>query len=136
MGKISEIRPLWPIIVFVIIGILFLIFGLKPLLTFNETSIVTITNKLHGSSVWYVKGRDNPEDYYILIDIDKEKELATTPDILLDHLSLLLLNGQMSTELRSAVKEMIEYHNVKNTERRVTEAIFLIMSSPEAAVLK
>ena len=102
----------------------------------DETSIVTITNKLHGSSFWYVKGRDNPEDYYILIDIDKEKELATTPDILLDHLSLLLLNGQMSTELRSAVKEMIEYHNVKNTERRVTEAIFLIMSSPEAAVLK
>lgn len=102
----------------------------------DETSIVNITNKLYGSTYWYIKGNDNVEDYYIVIDIDKEKSLASDPDALLDRLNLLLLSGTMSSELRSAVKEMIEFHDVENTTQRVTEAIFLIMSSPEGSVQK
>jgi hypothetical protein len=42
----------------------------------------------------------------------------------------------MSSELRSAVKEMIEFHDAENTTQRVTEAIFLILSSPEGSVQK
>ena len=64
-----------------------------------------------------------------------EMELEDDRDALLDHLDLLLLGGRMTADLRLEVNKLMDSRDYKNAaSQRVAEAIFLIASSPEAAI--
>ena len=62
-------------------------------------------------------------------------DIEPDPDALLDHLDLLLLGGRMTPELRAETQALMDARDYQNAaSQRVAEAIFLIASSPEAAI--
>ncbi len=113
----------------------------------DESSITTISNRLYAFTKWRVRGHDdlNPDQNAIkdlmYINLDKEKQLAANPDDLINHLNLLLLNGEMSTFTKGIVKEMIEFTKINGNEtaeqlnnklrNRATDAIIMVMNSPD-----
>lgn len=113
----------------------------------DESSITTISNRLYAFTKWRVRGHDdgNPDQNAIkdlmFINLDKEKQLAANSDDLINHLNLILLNGEMSAFTKGIVKEMIEFTTIKGNEtadqlnnklrNRATDAIIMIMNSPD-----
>lgn len=103
----------------------------------NETTIVTTTNRLYVNAVLRYVGRvANPGPADILLDIEREKTMASDPPTLIDHLNLLLMSGQMSVEMRNELIDVIEGIALGDGSQRVVEALYLIVSSPEFAVQK
>lgn len=101
----------------------------------DETSIIKMTNRLLANTLWSHNFKNDSGGQRIAIDITTEMDLEPDPEALLDHLNLLLLGGQMSLDLRFATLDLMEARNHPNAaSQRVAEAIFLIASSPEAAV--
>jgi len=71
----------------------------------------------------------------ISIDISHEMSLEPDPEALLDHLDKLLLGGRMSENLRDQALSLMASRDYDGgASQRVVEAIFLIASSPEAAI--
>jgi len=71
----------------------------------------------------------------VAINIDREMDMEEDRDALLDHLNLLLLGGRMSADLRLEINKLMDERNYTNgASNRIAEAIFLIVSSPEAAI--
>jgi hypothetical protein len=113
----------------------------------DESSITTMSNRLYALTKWRVRGHDdqNPDANAIkdimYINLDKEKQLAANSDALIDHLNLLLLNGEMTAFTKGIVKEMIEFTVISGNEtasnlnnklrNRATDAIIMIMNSPD-----
>ena len=100
----------------------------------DETSIVTLTGRLLASSIWNHGARAEVNPQSISIDIDREIALEPDPEALLDHLDLLLLGGRMTEALRAEARELMASRRGDQAALRVAEAIFLIATSPEAAV--
>ena len=73
------------------------------------------------------------------LNLTTERSLAGDTNVLLDHLTTLLLPGQMSPRLRSL---LYDYLNPMagatdaNKMTRVTEALYLISLCPEFAIQK
>jgi uncharacterized protein (DUF1800 family) len=70
-------------------------------------------------------------------DFQYEIELAKDTGQLLDHLDMLLMAGQMSSEAKAIVAEHIDtFDSVAEQERlyRVAEAVYLLWMSPEYAI--
>jgi uncharacterized protein (DUF1800 family) len=63
-----------------------------------------------------------------------ELALASTPDKLVDHLNLILMQNTMSPTLRGQILDAISVNNTDSN--KVYLAIFLIMASPEYLVQK
>ncbi len=100
----------------------------------DESSIIKMTSKLLSASV-YSHNYNTANTQTITIDIEREMQLEPNPDELIEHLNLLLLGGRMSTELKDEVRELMSTRVHDGAESlRVTEAIFLIVTSPEAAL--
>lgn len=101
----------------------------------DETSIIKMTNRLLANTLWSHNFKNDGNGQRIAIDITKEMELEPDRDELLDHLDLLLLGGRMSFELRYAINDLMDARQFPGAaSHRVTESIFLIASSPEAAI--
>ena len=101
----------------------------------DETSIIKITSRLLANTIWSHNFKNDSSGKRIAIDITFEMELQSDRDELLDHLDLLLLGNQMSIELRNEVSSMMDERNYEGAaSQQVVEAIFLIASSPEAAL--
>ena len=102
----------------------------------DESSIIGITNRLLSNSVWSHNFNYWSDQHRIALDIRREVSLeAEDPEKMLDHLDLLLLGGDMSEPLRNITRELMdEYTFEGGGPQRVIEAIFLIVSSPEAAI--
>lgn len=101
----------------------------------DETSIIKVTNRLLASTIWSHNYKHDGNGQRIAINISREMELEPDPEALLDHLDMLLLGGRMSSALRDEVKTLMDARNHSNgASARVVEAIFLIASSPEAAL--
>jgi len=101
----------------------------------DEASIIKITNRLLASTIWSHNFKHDSEGKRIAIDITKEMELEPDRKALLDHLDLLLLGGEMSPELRREINQLMDSRDYPlAASQRVVEAIFLIASSPEAAL--
>ncbi len=101
----------------------------------DETSIIKVTNRLLASTLWSHNFKHDGNGSRIVIDIDREMELEPDRQAFLDHLDLLLLGGRMTTELRETVSQMMEARDYPNAaSQRVVEAIFIVVSSPEAAL--
>ncbi len=101
----------------------------------DESSIITITSRLLSNTIWAHNFKISGDGQRIAISIDREMDLEPDNDELLDHLDLLLLGGRMTDELRQNVQELMDERDHANgASTRVAEAIFLIISSPEAAI--
>ncbi len=82
------------------------------------------------------------EDYQsavgcLRVDFDEEIGLARDTQTFLDHISVLMLNGQMSEGMRSILAEHIEPFDSNDAQQRlyrVAEAVYLTWISPEFAV--
>ncbi len=101
----------------------------------DETSVITITSRLLASTLWSHNYKNDTDGKRIAINIRREMDLEPDREALLDHLNLILLGGRMSPELRAEVNLLMDERDYKNgASQRVVEAIFLIATSPEAAV--
>jgi len=101
----------------------------------DETSVITITSRLLASTLWSHNFKNENDGNRIAINITREMELEPDEDALLGHLDLLLLGGQMSAEMRTELKELMGARSYANAaSQRVVEAIFLIVTSPDAAI--
>lgn len=101
----------------------------------DESSIITITSRLLASTIWSHNFKDDIEPSRMTIDISDEMNMVTDTTELLNHLNLLLLGGRMSSELENEVMSLMSARDYEGSEsQRVVEAIYLIASSPEAAL--
>lgn len=101
----------------------------------DETSIIKVTNRLLASTLWSHNFKHDGDGKRIVIDISREMNLEPDRQAFLDHLDLLLLGGRMSAELREEVNQMMDARdNPNSASLRVVEAIFVIVTSPEAAL--
>lgn len=101
----------------------------------DESAIVTLTSRLLGNSIWSHNYKNDTDSRYIAIDIRREMQLEPDPEALINHLDRLLLGGRMTEPMRNEVRSLMNSRTHANlASLRVTEAIFLILSSPEAAV--
>jgi len=101
----------------------------------DENSIISLTSRLAASVLYSHNYKSNPSNKRITINIDREMQLEPNPDELVEHLNQVLLGGQMSQALKSEVKTlMAERPGDNSASLRVVEAIFLIVTSPEASV--
>ena len=101
----------------------------------DESSVVLLTVRLLANSIWSHNYKADLDPRRMTIDITREMQLEEDRDALIDHLDLLLLGGRMSAALREEVLALMAERDYKNgASQRVGEAIFLIVTSPEAAV--
>ena len=101
----------------------------------DETSIIKITNRLLANTLWSHNFKHDTQGQRIAIDISAEMDLEPDREALLDHLDLLMLGGQMSEDLRYEVNSLMDARSYESAaSQRVVEAIFLIATSPEAAI--
>lgn len=102
----------------------------------DETSITKITGRLLASTIWSHNFKNDGGNNRIAINITHEMALENdSRDALLEHLDLLLLGGRMSAQLRFELEGLMDQRNHANAASlRVAESIYLIASSPEAAV--
>jgi len=101
----------------------------------DETSMISMTSRLLSNSLWSHNYKVTSGDKRIAINIDREMDMEDDRDGLLDHLDLLLLGGRMSADLRLEVNTLMDSRDYNNAaSQRIAEAIFMIISSPEAAV--
>ena len=102
----------------------------------DETSIISMTSRLMINSVWSHNHKSTAgESSNIAINIDRELDIEPDREAFLNHLDILLLGGRMSSELRLQVSQLMDARTFENAApQRVSEAIFLISSSPEAAI--
>lgn len=103
----------------------------------DESSIITITNRLLASSIWANNHIEDLDERQLAIDISEEVAMEADPYVLLEHLNLLLLGGRMTEELKTEILALMDERDYEGGEaQRVVEAIYLVASSPEAAIQK
>lgn len=76
------------------------------------------------------------EDYdpTVVMDYDTELDLASNPAALVDHLNILLAAGQLSESTQTIIETAVA--QMPGSELRLDMALYLILLSPEFAVLK
>jgi len=101
----------------------------------DESSMISITSRMLANSLWSHNYKVQGDGHRIAINIDREMAIEDDREALLDHLDLLILGGRMSEQLRNEVSSLMDTRDYNNAaSQRIAEAIFLIMSSPEAAI--
>jgi len=97
--------------------------------------MISISSRLLANSVWSHNYKVKSDSHRIAINIDREMQMEDDREGLLDHLNLLLLGGRMSDDLRFEINRLMDSRDYRNAgSQQISEAIFLIVSSPEAAV--
>jgi hypothetical protein len=97
----------------------------------EETSVVGYLNYMQTA---IRSGAGNTSD--VKADYTPELSLTDTPELLVDRINLLLMQNQMSSDLRTKIIGAIN-SNPKNSKlNKVYLAVFLTMASPEYIVQK
>ena len=101
----------------------------------NSTFITETTNRFFSDVIYRYQGASNLAGDVVRINITYERTLADTPAALVDHLDLLLLAGQMSAAMKASVVSLVtDTDDSDDGSRRVVEAIYIIVTSPEFAI--
>jgi hypothetical protein len=69
----------------------------------------------------------------IEFDFSREKELSPDPEMLVQHLDLLLCNGTLSDESRAIITNALVDHT-ENTNLRARGAILAVLTSPACVI--
>jgi uncharacterized protein (DUF1800 family) len=84
--------------------------------------------------VFYSWERDDP---YSILNLRELEELAQDPEILLNHLDLLLTHGNLGDRTKGIIKQTLgTFISGNYRELRVRMALYLIMISPDYAIFK
>ncbi len=95
----------------------------------NQVNYWTVYNYVMNS--WE---NDNP---YAVLNLSDLEELAQDPEVLLNRLDILFTHGNLSDRTRDIIKRTIENFRYGNFRKeRVLMALYLIMISPDYAILK
>lgn len=99
----------------------------------DSYSSISFPNRLwqlvgEGFSLW--------ETYRFPLDLSRERELATTPERLVDHLNLLFCAGKMKPTTRDLILQAIEDIPAEQSGARAQVAVYLVLVCPEGAVMK
>ncbi len=104
----------------------------------NSRTSVGMMNQVNGWAVYgNVMGSWSEFDPNSYVNYDDLRDLGRDPEVLINHLDLLFTHGQLSNRTRSIIKEAIEdliYEDYR--EDRVKLALYLLMVSPDYAILK
>ncbi|HYF34428.1 MAG TPA: DUF1800 family protein, partial [Prosthecobacter sp.] len=99
----------------------------------DSFSSISFPNRLwlmleEGFSLW--------ETYRFPIDLSREKDLASSPERLVDYLNTLFCGGRMRASTRSLVLSAINQIPAGQTTARARVAAYLVMTCPEGAIMK
>lgn len=101
----------------------------------TDNLIVNTANFLNQLLLWIGLEEWTLDGTITTINTDREAAMADNPEQLLDHLNVLLLNGQMSGELRQILSSHLNNGSFPEDERkngtRAREIILLILNSPD-----
>lgn len=101
----------------------------------DESAIIKLTSRLLANTLWSHNYKNEPDSKRIAINIETEMQLEPDRDALIDHLDMLLLGGNMTEAMRQEIHTIMDARGYSGAaSQRVVEAIYLIVSSPEAAV--
>jgi Protein of unknown function (DUF1800) len=92
----------------------------------TETTVVEQANELYSAIF-------NP-DYPL--ELSMEMGLASNPTALIDHLNAKMMNGTMTSAMRTVLIQTITQIAANNPDSRVKSAIYLIVNSPEFVIDK
>jgi uncharacterized protein (DUF1800 family) len=98
----------------------------------NEANQTKMTNFFQ----WLVISQNNltnttADPDAVLIDLTRERDMASDINALMDHYNLLLFGGEMSNELRTVVSDYAATFPEDRPDRRAIEALGLLVVSPE-----
>ena len=96
----------------------------------SEYQNTVFTNLMFLQSFALTQASDSLRQDDIYIDISEEMALAEDVDALVQSVALKLLGGEISATLRNELTGMLE---ILPTEFRASEAVYIIVSSPEFA---
>jgi uncharacterized protein (DUF1800 family) len=99
----------------------------------TDTTAITSANKMR-SAVYQKPNPNNPDA--IVLDLSGQTQLASNPASLVDSLNLLLMSGEMSSNMRSIVINAVTQIPAANTLERAQTAVHLIVTSPEFVIEK
>ncbi|MEN3942240.1 DUF1800 family protein [Prosthecobacter sp. SYSU 5D2] len=99
----------------------------------DSFSAIAFPNRLwqtvrEGFSMW--------ETYRFPLNLSREKALADTPVLLVDHVNLLFCAGKMRPATRSLILETIQQIPADRAADRAQVAAYLALVCPEGAVMK
>ena len=104
----------------------------------NSRSSIGMMNEVNRwavyNAVMYGWEENNPE---VILNLDELRAYARDSEVLLNKLDMLFTHGQLTQRTRDLIKEAVDaqiYGDYR--ENRVRLAIYLIMISPDYAVLK
>lgn len=104
----------------------------------NSRTSIGYINQVNNWAIHdYVMTSWETDDPYAVINTNELEELAQDPEVLLNRLDVLLTHGNLSDRTRKIITEAIlpfKYGNYR--EDRVRMAMYLIMISPDYAILK
>lgn len=105
---------------------------------YSEANILTTTTKLSTLAHSFYQGGNENTRNSSYIDISSETALAVDPEALIDRLDLLLMSGQMSSDMRVVLINHMNSLPADEVGRslRVRDGITLIMASPQYLVQK
>lgn len=99
----------------------------------DSYSAIAFPNRLwdiieNGFNLW--------QRYEFPLDLSTDASLASTPELLIDRLNTLFCAGRMSAATRSIIINAINQIPAEQTAARARVAAYLVMVSPEGAVMK
>jgi uncharacterized protein (DUF1800 family) len=101
-------------------------------LTSPEFQITTETTVVEQANTIFSALYDQP----IPLDFTVEQSLASDPAALVDHFNTILMNGAMSSGMRSVLIDTIGKLPADDTQERVQSVLWLILNSPEYVIEK
>jgi uncharacterized protein (DUF1800 family) len=99
----------------------------------TDTTVITSANKMR-SEVYRQANPNNPDA--IVLNLSPQVALASNPAGLVDSLNVLLMGGQMSSNMRNIVVNAVGQIPAANTLERAQTAIHLIVISQEFVIQK
>ncbi|MDQ3142622.1 MAG: DUF1800 domain-containing protein [Bacteroidota bacterium] len=104
----------------------------------NSRTSIGYFNLVNAWAIYnYAMNNWEDEDPYAILNIRNLEDLAQDPEVLINRLDILLTHGNLGDRTRGIIKETIgKFIHGDYREDRVRMAIYLIMISPDYAILK
>ena len=99
----------------------------------TDTTVITSANKMR-TSVYQVPSGTNPN--LMVCDLSSLSALSSNPGALVDSLNNLLMDGEMSSAMRTIVVNAVTQIPAANSLERAQTAVHLLVTSPEFVIEK
>jgi uncharacterized protein (DUF1800 family) len=98
----------------------------------TETTVIAIANFLRNA----IYSGLGPSADRITLNLSNEQTMASNPTQLVDHLNAVLMNGGMSSSMRTTLINAVTQIPASNPTERASTAVYLVINSPEFTVQK